>query len=604
MASDDESRRWKEDFPQLFAAWVATQSVARRASDHVRTSVAAPSPWAIACLSGSFAVILAFVLLFVDFGQQPAASIENRNRQELLTQPTADPPHRLVLGIDRMATQISWDESEELQWESISVPRSVSASTFVRDDWTTAAPRPAARMAAVMPYYLRVGRTIEFKDLVAAISASETPALLADDEFTGDLHVTIDRSSATLTDSGLLAYTLHVQNLGPTAIDHVRVIETVPQAEHVVNTVPPATVTDDGAFVWELDHLAGAETRDLQVMLDPQQVSGPIDTVAALDVETQVAVKTLVAAAAVPPTTPEEPVTAESFPAISEPAAAPAFAVQPPPVQPIAVESNPPVVPADEPIVPVFANDPPPASGEKWSTSNRNAGGNDDAPITPQFSDDDPPPRCRLGPAPAALQFSRRSAASACSAGRQRCRSTRCRSTAAPLPENSAQPPRPILSVTGTADRAARTGDIVTTVYEIANTGDAPAEGLVLTVFVPPELQHKHGDQVEHRITRLLPGQTHKAKLLTRAAERGDRPIGRRPVTGRAGGGERHLCSRDRAATDARAANIASRRRVAPLRDPAHGSASLLVVLRVARPVAKQTARSRSMPAVETCVSA
>lgn len=522
MASDDESRRWKEDFPQLFAAWVATQSVARRASDHVRTSVAAPSPWAIACLSGSFAVILAFVLPFVDFGQQPAASIENRNRQELLTLPTADPPHRLVLGIDRMATQISWDESEELQWESISVPRSVSASTFVRDDWTTAAPRPAARMAAVMPYYLRVGRTIEFKDLVAAISASETPALLADDEFTGDLHVTIDRSSATLTDSGLLAYTLHVQNLGTTAIDHVRVIETVPQAEHVVNTVPPATVTDDGAFVWELDHLAGAETRDLQVMLDPQQVSGPIDTVAALDVETQVAVKTLVAAAAVPPTTPEEPVTAESFPAISEPAAAPAFAVQPPPVQPIAAESNPPVVPADEPIVPVFANDPPPASGDKWSTSNRNAGGNDDAPITPQFSDDDPPP-APAGSAPRRPRYNsledppRRPAAPVVSDAV----APAAEAPPRPLPENSAQPPRPILSVTGTADRAARTGDIVTTVYEIANTGDAPAEGLVLTVFVPPELQHKHGDQVEHRITRLLPGQTHKAKLLTRAASAG-----------------------------------------------------------------------------------
>jgi uncharacterized membrane protein len=82
-------------------------------------------------------------------------------------------------------------------------------------------------------------------------------------------------------------------------------------------------------------------------------------------------------------------------------------------------------------------------------------------------------------------------------------------------------PPRPILSVKARSPDAVLRGEIVTAYYDITNIGNAPADDVVLTVHLPEELLHKHGDVVEHRIERLEPGESRRARLLARARSTG-----------------------------------------------------------------------------------
>jgi hypothetical protein len=46
-------------------------------------------------------------------------------------------------------------------------------------------------------------------------------------------------------------------------------------------------------------------------------------------------------------------------------------------------------------------------------------------------------------------------------------------------------------------------------------------ENVVLTVHLPQELLHRHGELVEHHIERLEPGESRRAKLLARARTTG-----------------------------------------------------------------------------------
>jgi hypothetical protein len=87
--------------------------------------------------------------------------------------------------------------------------------------------------------------------------------------------------------------------------------------------------------------------------------------------------------------------------------------------------------------------------------------------------------------------------------------------------DNWDSPPRPILSVKARSPNAVHRGEIVTAYYDITNTGNAPAEDVVLTVRLPDELLHKHGTIVEHRIERLEPGESRRARLLARARTAG-----------------------------------------------------------------------------------
>ena len=93
--------------------------------------------------------------------------------------------------------------------------------------------------------------------------------------------------------------------------------------------------------------------------------------------------------------------------------------------------------------------------------------------------------------------------------------------TPRPIPIDSVQPARPLLSLKARSPATAATGDVVTTVFEIINDGDAPAEGVLLTVHLAPALKHKHGETVEHRIEQLGPGESRTATIYMRAAQEG-----------------------------------------------------------------------------------
>jgi hypothetical protein len=279
----------------------------------------------------------------------------------------------------------------------------------------------------------------------------------------------------------------------------VRIVETLPQPEHVIDTSPAALMTPDGALVWQLANLEPLESRSLTVTLDGSQVTAPLQTVAAVDVETEVSVKTQVFPLALNDPPPSEPIEPELF--LPEP------------------EPEPAVEPSFDPIDPQLADDPPPAAQRGWNRFGGPFAPEEDTPITPELT----------GEAPVALpeQFDPAGPDSVPVVPEQfdpfpsNLADDPVQPAPRPVPLDSAHPPRPILSVHANARGAVRTGDILTTDFEITNDGDAPADDIVLTVFVPPELRHKHGLEVEHRIKRLLPGQSHRARLLTKAATPG-----------------------------------------------------------------------------------
>ncbi|MBL8848994.1 MAG: hypothetical protein JNG89_04890 [Planctomycetaceae bacterium] len=497
MGSRDD-HRWRDDFPQIFAAWMMTQTAARRATQE-------SSPWTIIVVSGGLAVLLGFLLLFID--PSPKKTADASEALPLLrTGLTGRAASPLDVDVTWLRTASDWDESPIAKWTSTSVPvQTVAFAMTDADGWNAPSLQPEFVATTVPePYWMRV-TPIRYEDLTAALESSETPRRFSTPEFEGSVNVTIERTPAMPTETGSLAYTLHVQNLARDGVEHVRVIETLPFPEHVTDTAPPATMTQDGAFVWELSNLRGFETRDLTVTLDAAQIKAPLETLAALEIQTPISVKTWVAAAALPPSSepitpelalpePEPTPVAESF---SEPIT-PLLADEPPAVAPDWSPYDPRVPPEDAmPIEPLFTQDIAPVQEEEFTPLPA-----EDVqqfePITPEFTPDPVPARDiaeeSVTPEPA--------------------------HTPRPLPLGT-QKPRPVLTLNGNSREAVRTGDIVTTVYEIVNAGDVPADGVVLTVFVPPELQHKHGERVEHRIDRLLPGQSHSARLLTRASATG-----------------------------------------------------------------------------------
>jgi hypothetical protein len=89
-----------------------------------------------------------------------------------------------------------------------------------------------------------------------------------------------------------------------------------------------------------------------------------------------------------------------------------------------------------------------------------------------------------------------------------------------PLPPHTtdARPvPMPELKLTVRPPQNAEVGADVVTWYEISNVGDAPAESVVLTVNLPEGLVHHDGQrQVKHIIPAIKPGETRRARLVTR----------------------------------------------------------------------------------------
>lgn len=519
MAFNDGSHRWRDDFPQLFAAWLATQSAAHRATVQVRNAAPASSPLTtLLLLAGSVAVGLGIVALNNDRPQTAAQGSTERTALLSLTGREVQ-PLEMDLAVDRMALLIAdWDERTYQFWESTPLisPAVVAA---IPDDWTAAHPRPETEVSAYQPYYTRA-EIRDFHEFTAATTAEEVPLLYASAEFNRHVGVTIERSPAALDHNGALAYTLNVRNLDNNPVEHVRVIESMPieQAEQVLDTFPPAYMSSEGALIWQLADLQPRESRQLMVTLNAAKIAAPLQTVAALDVETQVSVSTAVIAAAFP-----EPETETIVPELALPAEEPVFPEQPfgEPISPLLADES--VVPEDTvwssydpvaaqqddaPIEPLIAQDAESDGVQPFEpiVPQYEPIVPDSEPIVPEFAPFDPQPR-----EPVERDIADEPVVPA------------AEPTPAPrpLPLEPAHTPRPLLSLKASTARSVRTGDVVTTVYEITNTGDAAADGVILTVYVPPELQHKYGKEVEHRIDQLPPGTSHRARLLTRASSTG-----------------------------------------------------------------------------------
>lgn len=492
MAHDNDSPRWRDEFPQLTAGWLTTQAAVRRVSRKARQA-AAPSAWTTALMAGGLALLLSLVLLFV---KQPPAANETTKAQGFLTpQRSSVEPPELDWGVERLAViGDDWEEISTDLWTSTTPRITVPSFAVIADNWTQATPRPIPIAAVAEPYFYRA-EPLDFEEFTAATITDEVPTIVAGPEVDRDVGVVLERSPASTDQSGALAYTLNVKNLDAHPVDHVRVVETVPVPEFVLDTNPPAYMTPDGALVWQLANLQPLESRTMTVTLDGSQVTGPLETVAALDVETQFSVKTQI----LPLAFSESPAEAPIEPEMARPEEDPA---------PF----------SDPPIEPLLADDPPPRPNYGWSRFSGQPSPDDLQPITPELTGEAPvalpeqfvpvvPETDPLPVNPIPHEIVDQPIAPD--------------PAPRPLPLDTAHPPQPILSVQASARNAVRTGDVLTTEYQIKNDGDAPAEGIVLTVFVPPELRHKHGNEVEHRIPRLLPGETRSARLLTKAAAEG-----------------------------------------------------------------------------------
>jgi hypothetical protein len=87
-------------------------------------------------------------------------------------------------------------------------------------------------------------------------------------------------------------------------------------------------------------------------------------------------------------------------------------------------------------------------------------------------------------------------------------------------PERSI-PGAPRISVTGQLPETAVSGQQVSTVFEISNSGTAEARDIVLTLIVPEQLEHHDGKKVEVRIRSLAAGATRRAMFRTIARKAG-----------------------------------------------------------------------------------
>lgn len=516
MAFNDRSRRWRDEFPHLFAAWLATQSAAHHATAQVRNANRVSSAWTTTVLACALAVILGIVALNAD--QPKALPLDTTDHSELglerqsLMSP-AGAPLDMELTVDRLAIRIpGWNERKDESWTSIAPLAADTGPLFasISDDWMAAQPRPDADVTALQPYFLRAERR-EFDQFSAATASAEVPLLYASAQFDGHVGVTLDRGPAVPDLDGAVAYTLNVRNLDNSPVEHVRVIESmsIQLAGQVLDTDPPAYMSSEGALIWQLADLRPLESRALKVTLSADQLTAPLQTISALDIETQVSVKTAVTAAPAPEPATEEPIVPE-------------FAFPEP-------QPEPPVRPFNEPIAPLLAEDdirPEPAG---WNAFDPAAFSADDQPIEPLVTEFEPE---TIGPAetivpefePITPEFA---PFDALPAARREFADEPIEPefvptpAPRPVPIDPTRPPRPLLSLAAHTDKTVRAGEVVTTIYEITNEGEAPAEEVVLTVHVPSELQHKYGKKVEHRIDRLQPGESRRARLLTLASSEG-----------------------------------------------------------------------------------
>lgn len=92
----------------------------------------------------------------------------------------------------------------------------------------------------------------------------------------------------------------------------------------------------------------------------------------------------------------------------------------------------------------------------------------------------------------------------------------------APAPVSEAPRPFPELKLSVAAVKVVKQGENLTLTFTVSNVGTAAAENIRLFVNLSGEFRHKYGDQVQHTISRLEPGQSRKALFQARAKEAGN----------------------------------------------------------------------------------
>jgi hypothetical protein len=97
-------------------------------------------------------------------------------------------------------------------------------------------------------------------------------------------------------------------------------------------------------------------------------------------------------------------------------------------------------------------------------------------------------------------------------------------------------PGAPQLKVTAAFPESVDHGQELSSYFVISNVGTADADDIVLTVQVPSQLEHHDGSLVEHRIARLVPGESRRAIFKAIARQDGvaalDAALGCRQETG------------------------------------------------------------------------
>jgi len=79
----------------------------------------------------------------------------------------------------------------------------------------------------------------------------------------------------------------------------------------------------------------------------------------------------------------------------------------------------------------------------------------------------------------------------------------------------------PLLKLSYTTVQPLTQGDVLSMTFSVTNVGTAPAENVLLYVRLSGELEHRYGENVQHRIGTLKPGETRRALLQAMARNPG-----------------------------------------------------------------------------------
>lgn len=148
------------------------------------------------------------------------------------------------------------------------------------DDWLAAAEPFGMRRPRATPSLRRVG----FDDAVAPLAPLPGPSELksAVTEGSRDVRVTVTRREAGAAVAGRPhTYELLVRNDGAAAVDGFAVAERLGAGAELIETDPPARVTED-TLSWRLDRLAAGESRTLSVTVLIEEPAAPLVAAAAV----------------------------------------------------------------------------------------------------------------------------------------------------------------------------------------------------------------------------------------------------------------------------------------------------------------------------------